>query len=202
MTGEYKTSVVKCLFDSLRQLYSQSRDLLLESDKIMSERGWTLATVSSNNMTAELSGYPHSSDKWFPRWAFRFYIPSDSGQEPTHTINCLQLVSIHFTSDHDTVVEEPLLVAGHMNCRKPLERQLVIRNPGKKVYNYWLCKSWFWSSEKKQMGTWYTWINDKTDFKDTITSIVTFAVPLFQITSREILEREVIERLFEDVRSK
>ena len=178
------------LFDSLRHLFKQTSQLLMDSDRIMGDRGWD-PTVS--NVTAEYSGLPASSDRWFPRWAFRFYAPSKPSDESEDKIDTLKLVSVHFTSDHDTEVRESLLVAGYIKYLEPLKRDKVLKNG----YGYWLCKSWFWGNKEKTFEKWHTWAHGNY-YRDLMQSISTFALPLYEITSAEVLEQKVINRLFEE----
>jgi len=177
------------LFESLRQLFRQTSQLLMDSDRIMGERGWdpTVTTV-----TAEYSGLLASSDRWFPRWAFRFYIPSKPSEESEDKIDTLKLVSVHFTSDHDTKVDEALLVAGFIKYLEPLKREKILKG-----YGYWLCKSWFWGNKGKTFETWHTFKHDYY-YKDIMKGVTTFALPLNEITSAEVLEQRVIGRLFEE----
>lgn len=192
MNEEAKASPTKALFDSLRQLFRQTGQLLMDSDRVMGERGWE-PTVS--NVTAEYSMLPSLSDRWFPRWAFRFYAPSKPEDESHDMIDSLKLVSVHFTSDRDTEVDEPLLVAGYIKYRVPLKRKQALQ--GYQSYGYWLCKSWFYGSGEEALGTWRTYVPEKF-YKDIIEAVTTFALPLYDITSSEILEQRVINRLFDN----
>jgi len=164
----------------------------MDSDRIMGERGWVPTT---STVTAEYSGLPYASDRWFPRWAFRFYIPQEPEGEYEELIDSLKLVSVHFTSDHDTQVDDPLLVAGYVQCREPVKRKQVMRPY--QAYGYWLCKCWFYGSNKTSGGAWRIWVPRKF-FKDIIQVVATFALPLYDITNSEVLEQKVINRLFEE----
>lgn len=197
MNEEAKTSPTKALFDSLRQLYSQSSQLLLDCDRLMGERGWESAS-NTNNMTAGLSGLPTLTDKWFPRYAFRYYILSQQEGESENLIDTLKFVSTHFTSSGHTQINEPLLVAGNIKYCTPFKRKQVLANTNYKVYAYWFCHSWFWGKSGKSYEVWYAHEPEK-HYVNIVESSASFALPLYEITSSQILEQRVIKRLFEDI---
>ena len=106
---ETKRSKAKALFETLAKLYKQGQLLLMDSDRIMGERGWI---PLHNNAIAELSYSMNAPQRWFARWAMRFYIPAATeAKEPL--VNRILFVSIHFASDigssMETSVDDPLI---------------------------------------------------------------------------------------------
>ena len=68
----------KAMFDSLAKLYKQGQLLLLDADRVMGERGWeTKTTTVFQGLSYSLS----SPDKWYVRWAGRFYYPVKSAED-------------------------------------------------------------------------------------------------------------------------
>ena len=199
MNEEAKTSPTKALFDSLRQLYRQSSQLLLDCDRLMGERSWESAS-NTTNMTTDISGLSTLTNKWFPRYAFRYYIPSEQEGESEDLINSLKFVSTHFTSGGHIQINEPLLVAGNIKYCTPFKRKQVLANTNTnyKIYAYWFCRSWFWGKSGKSYEVWYTHKPEK-HYVNTVEISASFALPLYEITSSQILEQSVIKRLFEDI---
>jgi hypothetical protein len=179
MIGESNT---KKLFNALRSLYQQSSQLLLDADRLMGERDYT---PINNYSTTELSYSISNPDRWFARWAFRYYIPIDfekNGDEVNH----LYYVSIQFDSDSDTNVEDSYVTGGKIFFKSPQSKEQAA-----KFKDYWICKSWEWGNSKYN-----------NEFKEHISSyaretekIWCFKVDLFDIDSPETLEKKVIDVL-------
>jgi hypothetical protein len=185
------TSPTQALFESLRQLYRDSGQLLLDCDRIMGEKGWESI---SGGVWAESSSLAAVSDKWFPRWVFRFYMPLKPDEELEDFIDTLKFISAHFTSDGDTYVDDPLIVSGNITYIEPLKRGEIFR--GYQSYSYYLCKSWFWNNKERTFGSWHSHKPEKY-YKDIIDKIDTFALKLYDISSSDALEDMVVNRLFD-----
>ena len=180
-----ESSRTKRLFDSVVKLYKQGQLLLLDADRLMLDRGWESMHTTG---PAELSNSLSLPSRWYARWAQRFYMPSvTEGEEAA--IDHLVFVSIHFASDHDTDVDEPIVSAGRL-----LYDDVMDSKKAKVSYGYWMCKSWFWSDPHKTLANWRYW--DRPGYIKNLKGIETFEVPLYDITSSKKLEKFVIERLF------
>ena len=92
---ETRGSPTKALFESLAKLYKQEQLLLMDSDRLMGEQGWI---PLHNNAIAELSYSMNAPQRWFARWAMRFYTlaATEANEEQ---IDCFLFVSIHFASE-------------------------------------------------------------------------------------------------------
>lgn len=181
---ESKGSSTKVLFDSLTKLYKQGQLLLMDADRLMGERGWE---PTSTTAPAEFSNSLSLPERWYARWAARFYIPIASGDEEG-VIDRVLFVSIHFTSDQDTDVDEPVVSAGRLIYSEPMTVEIV-----RKSYYYWMCKYWFYGDAHKTLKGWHhtgqsRWFNN-------LKATETFVVPLYDITSSEKLKELVIDPL-------
>jgi hypothetical protein len=110
----------RTLFESLAKLYKQGQLLLMDADRLMGERGWT---PRHNNAIAELSYSMNAPQRWFARWAMRFYTPAVT-ETTEQLIDRMLFVSIHFASDvgsnMETSVDDPLVCAGRLIYEKPM----------------------------------------------------------------------------------
>jgi hypothetical protein len=185
------TTPTQALFESLRRLYRDTGQLLLDCDRIISEKGWE---PIPSGVWAESSALATASDKWFPRWVFRFYLPIKPDEESEDSIHTLKFVSAHFTSDGDTFVDDPLIISGNITYIEPLKRGGILR--GNQGYSFYLCKSWFWKNKERTLGSWHSHKPEKY-YKDTIDRIDTFALKLYDISSSNVLEDMVVNRLFD-----
>ena len=68
--AERKDAPAKTLFDCLAKLYRQGQLLLMDADRLMGERCWEPGHTSA---PAGLSNALNSPDRWYARWAVRFY---------------------------------------------------------------------------------------------------------------------------------
>ncbi|MBC8429382.1 MAG: hypothetical protein H8D89_00235 [Dehalococcoidia bacterium] len=186
--NETKKSATKALFDSLAKLYKQGQLLLMDSDRLMEERGWA---PMHNTALAELSYSMNSPQRWFARWAMRFYMPAATEEEEL-MIDRILFVSIHFASDVntglETRVDEPLVCAGRLIYDKPMTLK-----EANETYGYWMCKYWFIG---KPHDTWEDWRKTgQSRWYENLKGSETFIVPLYDITSSEKLKESVIDRL-------
>ena len=178
----------KSLFESLAKLYKQGQLLLLDSDRIMGERGWI---PMHNNAVAELSNSLNSPQRWFARWIMRFYYPAlmDTNEE---LINRILFVSIHFTSDvgssMGTTVDEPLVCAGRLIYEKPMTE-----NDASNSFDYWMCKYWFIGEPHDSLDGWRK--TGQSRWHENLTGSESFTVPLYHIISSEKLNDLVIKPL-------
>lgn len=185
---ETKQSATKALFDSLTKLYKQGQLLLMDSDRLMGERGWT---PRHNNAIAELSYSMNAPQRWYARWAMRFYTPAvTEAIEPT--IDRMLFVSIHFASDiscgFETKVDDPLICAGRLIYEKPMTDK-----EAGETYDYWMCKYWFVGKPHDTLEGWRK--TGQSRWYETLKGSETFAVPLYEITSSEKLKELVIDPL-------
>jgi len=75
----------KILFESLVKLYKQGQLLLLDADRIMGEKGRTPITTTILSGLSYALGYP---ERWYLRWATRFYLPTiPEGEKPRSLIS-------------------------------------------------------------------------------------------------------------------
>jgi hypothetical protein len=185
---EDNKSPTKALFDNLAKLYKQGQLLFMDADRLMGERGWV-----SMSTTAP-SGFSYSvnaPERWYARWAVRFYISvnMESG-EPS--IDRILFVSIHFTSDMEaglpTTVDEPLVSAGRLIYNKPMTSKVADRN-----HDYYMCKYWFFGKPHNTLKGWRKTVGSK--FSENLQGSETFIVPLYRITSSEKLKKLVIDPL-------
>ena len=187
MAQNEKTST-KVLFDNLARLYKQSQLLLMDADRLMGESGW-----ESTNIVAP-SGFSYSlntPERWYARWAVRFYTPTASESEDP-TIDQVLFVSIHFASDQKgglpTDVDEPVVSAGRLKYKKPITAKTASKN-----YDYYMCKYWFFGEPHPELEGWRRTIGSK--FSENLEASETFVVPLFSITSSEKLKELVVDPL-------
>jgi hypothetical protein len=186
MTAEPNNSYTKAMFESLTRLYKQGQLLLLDADRIMGERGWeTKTTTVFEGLSYSLS----SPDKWYIRWAGRFYYPvKEEEKEPV--IQRIPFISIHFAADHDTELDEPLASAGWLLYSKTMDLKEAQKN-----CSYWMCKYWFWGEPKTEINGWRK--TGQSSSQKYLQGTESFALPLYNIKSGEILERLVVNRLLE-----
>ena len=181
-------SSTKALFDSLAKLYKQGQLLLMDSDRLMGERGWT---PRHNNAIAELSYSMNSPQRWYARWAMRFYIPTAT-EAKEQLIDRLLFVSIHFASDlgtgMETSVDDPLVCAGRLLYKKPMTE----KEAGQE-YDYWMCKYWFVGKPHDTLKGWRK--TGQSQWYENLKGSETFTVPLYKITSSEKLKELVIDPL-------
>ena len=182
-------SPTKSLFDSLAKLYKQGQLLLMDSDRLMGERGWT---PRHNNAIAELSYSMNAPQRWYGRWAMRFYTPVSTEAEEA-MIDRMLFVSIHFASDVgsglETSVDDPLVCAGQLIYEKPM----TYKESGE-TYDYWMCKYWFIGKPHDTLENWRK--GGQSRWYENLKGNETFAVPLYDITSSEKLKELVINPLF------
>lgn len=183
-----KRSPTKTLFDSLAKLYKQGQLLLMDSDRLMGERGWT---PRHNNAIAELSYSMNAPQRWFARWAMRFYTPT-AIEAKEQLIDRMLFVSIHFASDvgssMETSVDDPLICAGRLIYEKPMTE----KETGQ-TYDYWMCKYWFVGKPHDTLEGWCK--TGQSQWYENLKGSETFVVPLYQITSSEKLKELVIDPL-------
>ena len=185
MTEKHKSDT-KSLFDNLFRLYKQGQLLLMDADRLMGDRRWeTMHTTAP----AQLSHSLKSPERWYARYATRFYMPATSeGGEVA--IDRLHFVSILFASDGNTEVDEPVVSAGRLLYREPMDAATA-----DKSYFYWMCKYWF-MGERQPHETLEGWHQGGQSAKiENLKGNETFVVPLYDITSSEKLEKLVIEPL-------
>ena len=183
--NETKKSATKTLFDSLAKLYKQGQLLLMDADRLMGERSWA---PMHNTALAELSYSMNSPQRWFARWAMRFYMPAmTEGKELL--INRVLFVSIHFASDVntglETSVDEPLICAGRLIYEKPMTL-----SEANQTYDYWMCKYWFVGTPHDTLEGWRK--TGQSRWYENLKGSETFSVPLYNITSSEKLKQLVI----------
>ena len=184
---EAKRSPTKTLFESLAKLYKQGQLLLMDADRQMGEHGW-----EPTNTTAP-SGFSYAlntPERWYARWAVRFYAPiGSSGDNPT--IDQILFVSIHFASDLGSLptdIDEPLISAGRIKYKKPMTTKTASKN-----YDYYMCKYWFFGKPHEALENWRRTMGSK--YSENLEGSETFTVPLYQITSSEKLKGLVIDPL-------
>jgi hypothetical protein len=155
----------------------------------MEEHGWEPAHTTAPQ---EFSYSMNLPERWFARWVVRFYLPTAIGKEHK-TVDALRFVSIHFAADHDSYVDEPLLIAGICDFQEPLPRDRALKS-----YGYWFCKSWFWGwgNKKRKIGEWHEW--DPSEDFAVCKSVRSFSWPLYEIKSSEQLEKLIFDRLFSE----
>lgn len=185
---ETKKNPTKALFNSLAKLYKQGQLLLLDADQLIGEEGWA---PMHNTATAELSNSLNSPQRWFARWAMRFYMPATTeGRELL--INRIPFVSIHFASDVntglETSVDKPLVCAGRLIYEKPMTLQ-----EANQTYDYWMCKYWFIGKPHDTLEGWRK--TGQSRWYENLKGSESFVVPLYDITSSEKLKELVIDRL-------
>lgn len=189
MRKSISESPTKKLFDCLRTLYRQAQQLLLDSDRLLGDRGWeSVGPIGP----AEYSYSIAVPSKWFARWATRFYLPQSTLEEDTdeRSVLAMLFVSTQFTSDDDTNVDEPVVSAGYV-----LFTETLTRNQAQKAWknSYWLCKSGLWGKPIVDNPTWRQW--NPSDHIKSSQCVRAFAVPLYSITSSEALKELVIDKL-------
>lgn len=185
---ENKRSPTKALFESLAKLYKQGQLLLMDSDRLMGERGWT---PGHSNAIASLSNSMNAPQRWFARWAMRFYTPAVTDVQE-QLIDRMLFVSIHFASDvgsrFETSVDDPLVCAGRLIYEKPMTEK-----EAGQTYDYWMCKYWFIGKPRDTLKGWRK--TGQSQFYKNLKGSETFAVPLYAVTSSEKLKELVIDPL-------
>jgi len=182
-------SPTKKLFDCLRNLYRQAQQLLLDSDRLLGDRGWEPVGGTG---PAEFSYSITAPDKWFARWAARFYLPQSTleAEADERSVMTMLFVSTQFTSDHDTDVDEPVVSAGYVLFTERLTRDQARKAWGN---SYWLCKSGLWGKPMPDATGWREWNPSK--WVQLSQSVRAFNVPLYTITSSDALKQIVIDKL-------
>lgn len=184
MLTEQTDSPTKTLFDCLAKLYRQGQLLLMDADRLMGERGWEPRHTSAAH---GFSNSLNSPDRWYARWATRFYQPTvPEGEEIT--IDRLLFVSIHFASDHDSKVDEPIVSAGRLLYGKPMSVKAAGDN-----YDYWMCKYWFYGTPPETLDGWHQ--TKQARLYENLKGTETFIVPLYKVTSSDELQKLVIDQL-------
>ncbi len=181
---ESELAPTKAMFDSLARLYKQGQLLLLDAGRIMGNNGWETKTAT---VFEGLSYSLSSPDKWYIRWAGRFYFPVKS-EEKEPLVQRIPFISVHFAADHDTKLDEPLASAGWLLYSKPVELK-----EAQKSYNYWMCKYWFWGERHDKLEDWRK--SGPSKWQKNLKGTETSAIPLYDITSSEKLEKLVVDRL-------
>ena len=182
---ETQDSPTKMIFDCLAKLYKQGQLLLMDADRLMGEQGWEHMHTSA---PAGLSNSLNSPERWYARWATRFYMPTVQKEE--EAIDRLLFVSIHFASDHDTSVDEPVVSAGRLIYGEPMSAKTADRS-----YENWMCKYWF-LGQRRPHDTLEGWHQGgQSKWFENLKGNETFVVPLYDITSSKELEKQVIEPL-------
>lgn len=189
MTKSVDDAPTKKLFDCLRSLYRQAQQLLLDSDRLLGDRGWEPVGGMG---PAEFSYSITTPDKWFARWAARFYLPQSTTEAETDecSVVAMLFVSVQFTSDHDTDVDEPVVSAGYI-----LFSERLTRDQARKAWRnfYWLCKSGLWGKPMPDAPGWRELNPSK--WIQLSQSIRAFTVPLYSIISSDALKELVIDKL-------
>ena len=185
---ETMASRTRALFESLSKLYKQGQLLLMDSDRLMGERGWI---PKHSSPIAELSYSMNAPQRWFARWAMRFYVPASMEAEE-QLIDRMLFVSIHFASDvgsnMETSVDDPLVSSGRLTYEKPMSEK-----EAGQTYDYWMCKYWFVGKPHDTLEGWRK--TGQSQWYENLKGSETFAVPLYQITSSETLKELVIDPL-------
>lgn len=182
-------SPTKKLFNCLRHLYRQGQQLLLDSDRLLGDRGWEPV---SGTGPAEFSYSITAPDKWYARWAARFYLPQSTLEAETDecSVETMLFVSIQFASDHDTDVDEPLISAGYVLFSERLALDQARKAWGN---SYWLCKSGLYGEPMPDGTGWREW--DPSRWIQLAQCVRAFTVPLYSITSSDALDKLVIDKL-------
>ena len=106
-------------------------------------------------------------------------------------IDRILFVSIHFASDHDTSVDEPVVSGGRLLYGKPMSAKTAAKS-----YGYYMCKYWFFLWYNRPHETLEGWRQGgQSGFTENLKGSEMFAVPLYDITSSQELEKLVIEPL-------
>jgi len=186
--SEISTSPTRSMFETLSRLYKQGQLLLLDSDRLMGEHGWT---PRHNNAVAELSNSANAPQRWFSRWAMRFYSPART-EASGDAFNRILFVSIHFASDVgtglETQVDEPLVCAGRLLYEKPMTFEEAGR-----TYDYWMCKYWFIGEPHEALEGWRR--TGQSRWYENLKGSESFTLPLYKITSSDKLRELVIDPL-------
>ena len=186
--NQSKKSPTKVLFESLTKLYKQGQLLLMDSDKFMGEQGWV---PRHSNAIAELSYSMNAPQRWFARWAMRFYTPATT-EEQEQLVDRMLFVSIHFASDvgssMESSVDDPLVCAGRLIFEKPMTDK-----EAGQTYDYWMCKYWFIGKRHDTLEGWRK--TGRSQWYENLKGSETFAVPLYDITSSEKLKELIIKAL-------
>jgi len=178
----------KALFEALVKLYKQGQLLLMDSDRLMGERGWT---PRHNNAIAELSYSMNAPQRWFARWAMRFYTPAII-EATEQLVDHMLFVSIHFASDlgtgMETNIDDPIVCAGRLIYEKPMTEK-----EAGQTFDYWMCKYWFVGKPHDNLKGWRK--TGQSRWYENLKGSETFTVPLYQIISSEKLKDLVIAPL-------
>ena len=181
-------SPTKALFEALVKLYKQGQLFLMDSDRLMGERGWT---PRHNNAVAELSYSMNAPQRWFARWAMRFYTPAVT-EATEQLVDRMLFVSIHFASDlgtsMETNVDDPIVCAGRLIYEKPMTEK-----EAGQTFDYWMCKYWFVGIPHVILKGWRK--TGQSRWYENLKGSETFTVPLYQIISSEKLKDLVIAPL-------
>ena len=185
---ETMRSPTRALFDSLAKLYKQGQLLLMDADRLMGECGWEPTNTTA---PSRFSYSLNTPERWYARWAVRFYAPIGSGGDAPN-IDQILFVSIHFASDLNaglpTDIDEPLISAGRIKYKKPMTARTASKN-----YDYYMCKYWFFGKPHEALAGWRRTVGSK--YSENLEGSESFIVRLYQITSSEKLKELVIDPL-------
>ena len=156
----------------------------MDADRLMGEYGFE---SMHNSATAGLSNSLNSPERWYTRWAMRFYMPATTEGEE-RLIDRILFVSVHFAADHDTKLDESVVSAGRLIYGKPMTLE-----EANQSYDYWMCKYWFYGQRHDTLEGWRK--TGQSRWCENLKGSESFVVPLYDITSSEKLEELVIDRL-------
>lgn len=185
---ENKISPTKTLFNELSKLYKQGQLLLMDADRLMGERGWE---PMNTRAPAEFSYSLSSPERWYARWAVRFYMPGNRKND-TPFINRILFIGIHFASDAKSgvpsEVNEPLACAGRLLYEKPMTPK-----SAEKHYDYYMVKYCFYGDPHESLENWRR--TGQSHYSENLKGSETFTVPLYEITSGEQLKLLLVDPL-------
>jgi len=181
MNDNSLNSIAK-LISELRNFSEQISLLLKSSDYIFQKRNWAILNSDITLDSSKLIDYPL---KWFPEFFCRFY----KNQDYANVQFYIAVILDNRNSNKSYDFGEPIITCGYF---------WGLNNPEK--VDLWRCRWHVYSDNKNYKGViceldpmQKKWSSSESDF----IHLKSLALPLTEITSSNVLQKSIIEPLFD-----
>ena len=172
-------------FRTLRKFCGQVSLLLTTADGLMQELDWRQAAGST--AIADLSKSVHSPDGWLPCYFCRFY-------EHSEYKHLLVFISVLVEEiEQPELIDQAIVTAGWIDYGVGNKRG---------DWQYWFSQWHLWMSEPTHDGRLReddTRVEWKTNAPKGVLKAATFAHPLDEITSGDVLKERIVTRLVAEI---
>jgi hypothetical protein len=173
-------------FRELREFCNQVSLLFRTADGLMLQAEWR--PIPRSSVVGSGSGAVDAPDWWLPFDLSRFYRHGDF----PHLLPYIVVNLDDPEKENETEIDEALLSAGWLDY-----------GVGKKCesWDYWYCRAHLYWESRDDSGKLTTLTNPKSwDFPSAITKVSTFAYPLQEITTPDMLNKRIVQRLLDEMR--